>query len=39
MGQIFRGIFPFWIAMLLCICLLVAFPEIALVIPNTMFGR
>lgn len=39
MGQIFRGIFPFWIAMLLCICLLVAFPEIALFIPNTMIGR
>jgi tripartite ATP-independent transporter DctM subunit len=39
MGQIFRGILPFWVAMLLCISLLVAFPEIALVIPNTMIGR
>ncbi|HWP25733.1 MAG TPA: TRAP transporter large permease [Xanthobacteraceae bacterium] len=39
MGQIFRGILPFWVAMLLCIALLVAFPEIALVVPNTMIGR
>ncbi len=39
MGQIFRGILPFWTAMLLCIAILVAFPEIALVIPNTMIGR
>jgi tripartite ATP-independent transporter DctM subunit len=39
MGQIFRGILPFWTAMLVCIAILVAFPEIALVIPNTMIGR
>jgi len=33
---IFRGIWPFWLAMLLCIALLVAFPEIALFLPGAM---
>jgi tripartite ATP-independent transporter DctM subunit len=37
MGQIFAGIIPFWIAMLLCVAILVVFPDIALVLPNTMF--
>jgi TRAP-type C4-dicarboxylate transport system permease large subunit len=36
MGQIFRGILPFWAAMLVCVAILVAFPEIALFIPNNM---
>jgi tripartite ATP-independent transporter DctM subunit len=37
MGQIFAGIIPFWIAMIVCVGLLVAFPQIALVLPDTMF--
>jgi tripartite ATP-independent transporter DctM subunit len=36
MGQIFTGILPFWAAMAICIIILVIFPEIALVIPNSM---
>ena len=36
MGQIFAGIVPFWIAMIVCVALLIAFPGIALVLPNTM---
>jgi TRAP-type C4-dicarboxylate transport system permease large subunit len=36
MGQIFKGILPFWAAMAVCIVILVMFPEIALVIPNSM---
>jgi tripartite ATP-independent transporter DctM subunit len=36
MGQIFRGILPFWVAMILCVVILVVFPEIALIIPNSM---
>jgi TRAP-type C4-dicarboxylate transport system permease large subunit len=36
MGQIFTGIIPFWIAMVVCTTILVAFPEIALFLPNTM---
>jgi TRAP-type C4-dicarboxylate transport system permease large subunit len=36
MGKIFKGILPFWVAMGLCIALIVAFPEIALIIPNSM---
>jgi tripartite ATP-independent transporter DctM subunit len=36
MGQIFRGIVPFWIAMIVCLILLIAFPDIALFIPDNM---
>lgn len=37
MNTIFRGIWPFWISMGLCLAILVAYPEIALFLPNTMF--
>jgi tripartite ATP-independent transporter DctM subunit len=33
---IFRGIFPFFIAMIVCVILLAVFPEIALFLPRTM---
>ncbi|HXV79639.1 MAG TPA: TRAP transporter large permease [Candidatus Binatia bacterium] len=36
MGKIFAGILPFWLAMAVCVALLIAFPSIALVVPNTM---
>jgi tripartite ATP-independent transporter DctM subunit len=36
MYTIFRGIFPFWVAMLVCIILLVLFPQVALFLPGTM---
>ena len=36
MRQIFAGILPFWAAMLVCLVILVMFPEIALFLPNTM---
>jgi TRAP-type C4-dicarboxylate transport system permease large subunit len=35
-GTIFKGILPFWMAMGVCIVLLILFPQIALFIPNTM---
>ncbi|RTZ92506.1 MAG: C4-dicarboxylate ABC transporter permease [Deltaproteobacteria bacterium] len=38
MYTIFRGILPFWIAMIICIIILVMFPQIALFLPNTMMG-
>ncbi|MEM6637399.1 MAG: TRAP transporter large permease [Pseudomonadota bacterium] len=38
LGQIFRGVLPFWAAMGCCIALLLVFPQIALIIPNAMFG-
>ncbi len=38
MGTIFRGIWPFWLAMGVCLAILIAFPEIALFLPNTMFN-
>jgi TRAP-type C4-dicarboxylate transport system permease large subunit len=33
---VFAGIFPFWAAMLVCLVLIIAFPDIALLLPNTM---
>ncbi|MFN3954045.1 MAG: TRAP transporter large permease [Pararhodobacter sp.] len=36
---IFAGIMPFWGAMVVAVVLLVLFPEIALLLPNAMFGR
>ena len=38
MYTIFRGIWPFWVAMLVCLILLTIFPQIAMVLPNTMKG-
>lgn len=38
MGQIFIGILPFWVAMVVCLVLLIAFPQIALFLPNTMIN-
>lgn len=37
--QIFAGVMPFWAAMMAAILLLVAFPDIALMLPNAMFDR
>lgn len=37
LATIFRGIWPFWWAMLLCLAILAVFPEIALVLPRAMF--
>lgn len=38
LGDIFVGVIPFWIAMLITLAILIAFPQISLFIPNTMFG-
>ncbi|TPE44561.1 TRAP transporter large permease subunit, partial [Amaricoccus solimangrovi] len=38
MTTIFRGVLPFLLAMALGLLLIIAFPSIALLIPNTMFG-
>ena len=35
--QVFAGIMPFWLAMIVCLALIIAFPQIALFIPQTMF--
>jgi tripartite ATP-independent transporter DctM subunit len=37
LNAIFQGIWPFWWAMLLCLALLTAFPQIALFLPQRMF--
>ncbi|MBF9033440.1 TRAP transporter large permease subunit [Rhodobacterales bacterium HKCCE2091] len=36
LGTIFRGVMPFWLAMLATLALLIAFPQIALLLPDTM---
>ncbi len=36
LGTIFRGVMPFWGAMIVTLILLVAFPQIALILPDTM---
>jgi len=38
MSTIYRGVLPFWTAMLVALTLLVAFPSIALILPRSMFG-
>jgi len=38
LANIFRGVFPFWIAMLVTLMILVAFPQVSLFLPNTMFN-
>lgn len=39
LGTIYRGILPFWVAMAVCVVLLIIFPDIALFLPNTMMGK
>lgn len=36
---IFAGVMPFWAAMFVCILILLAVPEIALILPDAMFSR
>lgn len=36
--DIFAGIIPFWIAMAVCLVILLVFPQIALFLPNTMIS-
>ena len=38
LGKMFRGVAPFWFAMLATLALLVAFPQIALILPDTMIN-
>ncbi|SPJ24532.1 TRAP transporter large permease [Palleronia abyssalis] len=37
LGQIFRGVLPFWLAMVVTLAILIALPQISLILPNTMF--
>ncbi len=36
MNEIFMGVIPFWAAMMVCAGLLIAFPDLALFLPETM---
>jgi tripartite ATP-independent transporter DctM subunit len=38
MGRIFAGIMPFWVAMIVCVAILTAFPQIVMIVPDTMMG-
>jgi len=37
MQEIFRGIVPFLVCMIICVVLLVIFPQIAMFLPNLLF--
>jgi TRAP-type C4-dicarboxylate transport system permease large subunit len=39
MSRIFAGIMPFWTAMIVCALILTAFPQIVMIVPDTMMGR
>lgn len=36
MSEIYRGIMPFWLAMLICLIIITAFPSLSLYLPGTM---
>ncbi len=36
LGQIFRGVLPFWLMMIVTVGILIAVPQISLLLPNTM---
>ena len=36
MREIYIGILPFWAAMIVCLAVLITFPQLALLLPNTM---
>ena len=38
LGTIFRGVLPFWLMMIVAVGILIAFPQIVLYLPNTMFN-
>ena len=38
MRDIYIGILPFWVAMMVCLAVLVAFPQLSLILPNTMLN-
>jgi tripartite ATP-independent transporter DctM subunit len=38
LSKVFAGIFPFWLAMAIGLVILIAFPEIALFLPNSMIN-
>jgi len=37
METIFRGILPFWVAMIICLVILTVFPQIAVFLPDQMY--
>ena len=39
MYSIFRGIIPFLVAMVICLALVIAFPQIAMFLPGVMIGK
>jgi TRAP-type C4-dicarboxylate transport system permease large subunit len=38
LGTVFRGVIPFWFAMLATLIILMIYPQIVLFLPNTMIG-
>src|SRR5690606_14230110 len=38
LATIFRGVFPFLLAMVVALVLIILFPQIALILPDSMYG-
>jgi TRAP-type C4-dicarboxylate transport system permease large subunit len=38
LGDIFRGVLPFWLMMILAVAILIVFPQIVLVLPDAMIN-
>ena len=38
LSDIFRGVVPFWLAMLVALIILIVFPQLSLFLPDTMFN-
>ena len=38
LSDIFRGVVPFWLAMLVTLIILIVFPQLSLFLPDTMFN-
>ena len=38
LSEIFKGILPFWLGMIITVAILIAFPQIALFLPNLLYG-
>jgi len=36
---IFSGIFPFWLCIIIAVAILAIFPEVALWLPNLLYGK
>jgi len=39
LADMFRGVMPFLVVMIICVVILIVFPQISLVLPNLLGGK